>query len=333
LNAEIHIVDDLEDALSIPRKGIPVQLLKTPTVEGLLGIACLDWLIIVATWAGILLLPAWVLPLLILIAASRYHALGVLMHDLAHMRIRQKTLRVRLLEILAGYPLATTVNAMRYHHLRHHRDSGMPTDPYFKDGIERKPLACLLNVLRGVLLVPFWVVRSLYGLLAYYIPSMRNSYARVFLQDISGADLGSSAEVRQCAAEDRWLFLYLLLLGAILPMQPELAIYGYVIPVVIAALLAAHRLLLEHLYEPVSDRRVDSILRTTRDHNLGGPVAFVLAPHNIGYHIAHHLHPQVAWHQLPALRRWYAETYPDSYPLNARPAWHVLAVIAGKAAH
>lgn len=332
MSAEIHIVDKLEEALSIPRKGIPLELLKTPTVEGLLGRAGLDWTVILASWAGILLLPTWTLPFLIIVAASRFHALGVLMHDLSHMRIRQKTWTVRVLEVIAGYPLATTVNAMRYHHLRHHRDSGMPTDPYFKEHIEQKPLACLLNVLRGFLLFPFWVVRSLYGALAFYVPAMRHSYARVFLQDVSGEDLRSSREVRQCAAEDRWLLLYFVLLAMILPLHAKLAVFGYLIPVVLGGLLAAHRLLLEHSYEPITDRRIESILRTTCDHNLGGVVASVIAPHNIGYHIAHHLHPQVAWHQLPALRRWYAETYPDAYPQRARPAWHVVSVIAGKAA-
>jgi hypothetical protein len=47
-------------------------------------------------------------------AAGRFHALGILMHDCSHMPLRSKDLRIHLLEILCAYPLATTLDAMRY---------------------------------------------------------------------------------------------------------------------------------------------------------------------------------------------------------------------------
>ena len=58
-----------------------------------------------------------------------------------------------------------------------------------------------------------------------------------------------------------------------------------------------------------------TIIQTTKDHNLTGITRFFLAPRNIGYHIVHHLHPQVAWYALPELRKWYLRNHPDLYEL------------------
>ena len=63
---------------------------------------------------------------------------------------------------------------------------------------------------------------------------------------------------------------------------------------------------------------VDTIIATTNDNHLGwlGKVAF--APRNIGYHIVHHIHPQVSLEALPALRAWYEAKHPEVYPPPTR---------------
>ena len=83
--------------------------------------------------------------------------------------------------------------------------------------------------------------------------------------------------------------------------------------------------MMEHAYMAATDRRMETIIHTTADHNLSGIGRFFLAPHNIGYHIAHHLHPQVAWYELPKLRDWYRDNFPQQYPQDPRPPWHVLS--------
>ena len=85
-------------------------------------------------------------------------------------------------------------------------------------------------------------------------------------------------------------------------------------PVSIAGLLAARRLLIEHAYERVTDRRIETIIRTTNDNHLGALGAAVLAPRNIGCHIVHHIHPQVRLGALPRLREWYVRAHPGIYP-------------------
>ena len=310
-----HLADDLEHALDEAagrtRRDVPRELLRKSSTRELLLLAASDWCVILVCWAGMWALPAaW--PVLALVVTSRLHAFGVILHDAAHRPLRGKPLGIRLLEVLCGTPLATTLNAMRYHHLRHHRDSGMPTDPYFKSGVEERPLLRFLQTIRGVALVPFWTVRPWFGLLALGVPRLRTSYARIFLQDRSGADLTHSAEVLGCARAELGQVVFQLPFALWLAIDPWSFLWCYGIPVTGAGLLAAWRLLAEHHYTPTSDRTLETILATTRDHNLGW-TGWLLAPRNIGYHIVHHIHPQVGLRHLPRLRSWYL-THDPRYP-------------------
>jgi fatty acid desaturase len=279
-----------------------------------------EWTFIVALWAAMAVAPWWLYPPLLLMLGGRFHALGVVLHDATHMPLRRKTIGVRVVEVLCGYPIATTLNAMRYHHLRHHRDSGMPTDPYYKAG-RQTVLWWTLNTLRGVALVPFWTVRAAFGAAAFAVPAWRKPYARLFLQERTQDDLRSSREVIDCARAE----LGQLAFGAVVVLlalaHPRLVVLGYIVPVTIAGVLAARRLLIEHNYERVADRRVETIVATTNDHHLGALGALVLAPRNIGYHVVHHIHPQVQLAALPALRDWYVRNRPALYATTrARPS-------------
>jgi fatty acid desaturase len=314
-----HLAQNLEDALDaddqpeISRHAVPAELLEPPTSGRLVRMAAEEWALMLALWAALAVSPWWIDLVWMALLAGRFHALGVVLHDAVHMPLPRKTARVRLVEILCGYPIATTLEAMRYHHLRHHRDSGMVTDPYYKAGVQDR-WWWTLNVLRGLLLVPFWSARAYVGVIALAVPALRNVYAHVFLQDRTPLDLRGSAEVEDCARADRGQVAFqAAVIGAAL-FFPHAVLYGYVVPVSLAGVLAARRLLIEHRYTPVSDRRPETILRTTNDNHLGWLGAVVLAPRHIGYHVVHHVHPRVGLHALPRLRAWYVDRYPTQYP-------------------
>ncbi len=319
-----HWVESLDQALdaapvtTVRRSEAPAHLLGRPTIARLLRCAVEEWMLLGALWGLMFLGPMWLYPVLALLVAGRLHALGVILHDVAHMPLRSKGLAVRALEILAGYPIATTIDAMRYHHLRHHRDNGMATDPYFKAGAEERSGLRFLLWIRGVVLIPFWTIRTLVGLVASMVPAVRPFYARIFLQDRSGEDLRDSKEVVRCAQEDIGQLLFQLALLALWIRFPAPVFYGYVIPVIVTGLLSSNRVLAEHIYHPVADRRTETQFVITRDHGLGLIGTLFLAPRNIGFHIVHHLHPQVAFEHLPALRAWYMQRYPDIYPHSGR---------------
>ena len=314
-----HLAQDLEDALDagasphLSRRDVPRELLARATVPPLVRMAVEEWSFILLLWALMAVAPGWAYWVLLLPLAGRFHALGVILHDATHMPLRRKTPGIRIVEALCGYPIATTLNAMRYHHLRHHRDSGMETDPYYKAGAQG-PLWWTLNVLRGLILVPFWTVRALAGACAYLIPAWRNVYARVFLQDRTQADLRHHREVIDCARAEYGQLAFQAALAALAVAYPGAVLWGYAVPVSVAGLLAARRVLIEHTYERVSDRRIETTLVVTNDNYLGWLGTLALAPRNIGYHIVHHIHPQVALTALPRLRAWYLREHPELYP-------------------
>lgn len=308
-----HLVEDLERSLATAderptlgsepiRSQVPVSLLNPPRLSHLYRYAISDWAAILFCWWLMPRTSVLLYPLYAFLIAGRIHSLGVILHDLTHLPLRGKKFAYRVLEAMIGFPIASTLNAMRYHHLRHHRDSGMPTDPYLKPWFHGKTWMHLGLLGVSFFLVPFWTLRGPYGVLAYYYPKLRNSYAHIFLQDRTKDDLTYHPEVIACAREEHWQVLCHAIIGYITYLQPEFMLYSFFIPLAIAGILAGNRVLCEHLYEPTKDRSVKTILRTTVDHHLGILGQLFFAPRNIGFHIVHHLHPQVAFENLPPLR-------------------------------
>jgi fatty acid desaturase len=274
--------------------------------------------VIAALWAILLLVSpmvvVWLYLPVTLLVAGRFHGLGVILHDAAHLPPR-RSIQMSLVEALAGYPLATTIAAMRYHHLRHHRENGRETDPYLKPG-RQTALWWILHVLRGLLLLPAWTGRALVGVASLVVPGLRPFYARVCLQEREPGDFVHSAEVIACARAEvsQLVFQVALLVAAILSPVPVLL--GYVVPASITGVLAAYRLLKEHSYELASQHSMETVFATTRDNHLGWWGKILLAPRNVGHHVVHHLHPQVGLTRLPALREWYVTTQPELYRVN-----------------
>lgn len=303
---------------AVRRSNVPRALLRRSSLRGLLRMALEEWAVIALCWLVLLRVPnvavPWLYPMLCLVLAGRFHALGVLLHDASHMALRRKSVLAFAVEALCGYPVASTIDAMRYHHLRHHRESGMETDPYFKDG-SQSAWWWSLNVARGALLIPFWTVRASVGAFALGIPLLRNFYGRVFLQDRTKRDLTESAELIACARAEIGQIIGQALIVLVILRWPLAAALGYGIPITLAGILSARRLLLEHTYERTADRRPETIIATTRDNHVDWLGGLLLAPRNVGCHIVHHLHPHVGLEHLPRLRDWYREHYRELYPV------------------
>ncbi|QSQ21994.1 fatty acid desaturase [Pyxidicoccus parkwayensis] len=327
----------------LPRRAaVPHELLVQATVPGLLRLAALDWVWMGACWLAMARWP-WVTPLAVLVIAGRIHALGVIFHDAVHLRVRRKSVGLRFVEVLAGYPVASTWESTRYHHLRHHHDAGLPTDPYRRRPLHGWRMARAWLLLVGV--VPFWVLRGPVGLLAWAVPALRVPYARLFLQaraSIEGAEskegrahatpdgarplihapasagLKESDEVRACACSELGQVLFHLCVLALAWRWPHAVVWGYALPLLVASGFNAHRLLAEHTPAQAHGRTLADVLAVTADHGLGWLGRLWLAPRNVGCHVVHHLHPQVSLEHLPRLRAWYVARFPSHYPSPRR---------------
>jgi fatty acid desaturase len=288
-------------------RALPIELLGSARIPRLIGFALADWVAIMAIWILASQTPPWTYPMWILLLAGRFHALGVVLHDAVHIPRLRKKFAVRVLEVIAGYPIGSTIEAMRYHHLRHHRDLGMSGDPYLKAWVGKSEFRFWVMSLRYLLLVPLWILRGVYGSVAAYVPKLRDSYGRLFLQDRSGEDLTTSTEVIGCAREDRWQSLFYVCLVALAVFYARWMLTMYIVPLVVGGYFAGYRLLVEHDQEPNEDRSFETTIRSTRNHHLGLSGWLFFAPHNVGYHVVHHLHPQASLENLPKLQNWYDE--------------------------
>ncbi|ACY17255.1 fatty acid desaturase [Haliangium ochraceum DSM 14365] len=290
----------------------PAQLTAGPQPAHLLRLALLDWAAIAALWALMALTSAWMYPLWCLLVAGRMHGLGVIAHDAAHMPRRRwdaSAGRMRALEWLTAVPLGTSVRAMRYHHQRHHRSANLADDPYFKPILVERPYLAPAFVLRFLLLPYFWFTRSIYAWTVRARPALAPGYARVFLQDPT-PPRALNREVAACVRDDARVFAFLLLALALSSAFPGPLLFGYLLPVTLMAALVGYRFFREHSVQPARDRQPASVLAVTRDHSTSALERLLLAPHNIGYHAVHHLHPGAGLAHLPALRRWYDEQAP-----------------------
>jgi len=293
------------DLLRPAAQALPAGLLRPAKVSTLIRYALTDWVVIFSCWFALAWLDrGWLFPAAWLVIAGRFHALGVVLHDACHMRAQQRASKLMpLLELLAGYPIATSLAAMRYHHLRHHRHSGGPEDPYLKPGISHDRARRHVRRVLGLALVPAWIVRGFYGTVALFVPAMRDSYARWFLQDRSGRDVFASAEVLRCLrSEPPQALLFALLMGACV-QYPQIIVY-YFVPLVLAGAFNVNRVIVEHVHVACADHRAETVLATTVTHDRGGWSRLFLYPRNIGFHQAHHLYPTASFDCLPALHAW-----------------------------
>ncbi|MFK7825758.1 MAG: fatty acid desaturase [Oligoflexales bacterium] len=282
----------------------PKELMQAASWSTLCRHCLEEWLMIGVCWFGIKYSPNYLYPILALVISGRFHALGVILHEACHLR-RSRKFQSCIVEFLAGYPIASTIEAMRYHHLRHHLDTSQKTDPYFKEGIEKKIYLRVLMYLRSFLLVPFWMIRPIFGVLSFYHHGLRNFYGHVFLQDKSKNDLRKSINITHCINREFGQLAFQMLLGIVAFIFPIEIFYGYIIPVLITAFTNGHRVIVEHYHEAIPNRSPQILMKNTRDHGSKFIYRFLFFPRNIGYHRMHHLFPAVRQELLPELTRWY----------------------------
>ena len=265
----------------------------------LIAWALFDWMVIALGWLLIVASASTVVAAAgVVIVASRLHALGVILHDACHWR-GKKTAAWWAVEALAGWPIASTIEAMRYHHLRHHRDAGMRTDPYRHPLLERGHWARVLLSLRGALLPFWWTLRAFVAPWALLVPSLRTFYGRAFLQDRSGRDLRHEPELLSCARADLVQVAAHCAAGAAIVVLELPFLSCYLLPWMLGGIMNAHRVIIEHAPAENHDRTLATILATTRNHDAGRLVNALLYPHHIGLHQAHHVAPTAAFVHLP----------------------------------
>ncbi|MEO5807334.1 fatty acid desaturase family protein [Devosia sp.] len=220
------------------------------------------------------------------IIGGRMHGFGVLLHDFAHYRFidKRKALSDWVCELTLSWPILTTVAAYRSNHLAHHRYTNTDKDPdwMFKLGNHKftfpqswqhgvLTLASYLLVIGSVLDV-FSVAKRLSGAekppLSYRLTRLGYYLALAILFTLTGS----------------WMLFVLYWL------VPYLTTFFLLMHI---RSVAEHFGSMDYSHELGSTR---SVLPFYWER------AF-FAPHNVNYHLEHHLYPSVPFYNLPQLHQ------------------------------
>lgn len=219
----------------------------------------------------------------ILLIGSRLHALGVLMHDCVHYRaFRDRKVNMMVGELIA-WSVLTTAEGYRNHHLLHHRHLNTPEDPD-------------------------WVRKS--GQDKFHFPKDKATVAKELLFQLSGLGivelslmLRKGAEGKPVPAKIRALrlsfYLAVFALCITTGTLDKLALYW------LAPLLTSFPLVfyVRSVAEHHGNLSYDHLYTSSRTTIVKPWEGILLLPHNVGYHLEHHLYPQVPFYRLPALHR------------------------------
>ena len=246
-----------------------------------------NWILIAATIILTLKLESIAFYFLaVIIIGARMHALAILMHDASHFRfLRNKFWNDMVTNVTIMYPIFTSIEVYRNNHLKHHRHLNTDHDPDWVAKLGNRHFT-------------FPKTRSefLLTLFSYFILYQGFMDALWFLRRFGGVkQAGKVSQNRKIIKGTFYLLLFaaLTFFGAwkaylllwVVPYFSTFFMYQYI------------RSVAEHF----GDLAYEDDLSSSRTTKANFIEKFFIAPHNVGYHLEHHLYPGVPYYNLPKL--------------------------------
>jgi len=244
-----------------------------------------DWLVIAITIAICVKTDSWLLYIPgIAIIAGRMHALAVLVHDFAHYRfIRNKAVSDWVADLLLTWPLLGTFEGYRRNHIGHHRYLNTDKDPDWSLKLGSKEFTfpqemrfAVLNLLGY--LVGVSSVRDFVGLAKRLYKEDESSIAYKLLR--VGYYAVAATILTVLGAWHGFLVYW------VVPYVTLFFMFMY-----IRSVSDHFGSTMDYSHELTSTRTVIPYFWET----------WFFAPHNINYHLEHHLYPSIPFYRLKEL--------------------------------
>jgi fatty acid desaturase len=212
------------------------------------------------------------------------HALAILMHDATHYRfLNNRQWSDFVTNVFTMYPLFTNIDNYRNNHLRHHRHLNSEDDP---DWVAKL----------GVKAFTFPKTKSkfLLTILSYLTLYRGLSDAIWFFKRFQNPKKGEKQ------AKDKKQLIFVIILFAILTIGGWWKYYllFWVVPYLSTFFMFQY---IRSVAEHFGELEYDHLLNSTRTVRPNWLERFLLAPHNVGYHLEHHLYPGVPFYNLGKL--------------------------------
>ena len=252
-----------------------------------------DWrnvLSIISNWSQIFICfwllysyPSWVVFLIsLIVVGSRQFALAVLMHEGAHkLLFSNLTINDWVAQWLCAYPIFQDTKPYRPYHLKHHKFTETKQDP---DLILSAPFPISKSSLRRK------IFRDLVGLTGW----KRYSSTLISIFSTKADNLPKkfilvSKKLRGFLVSNLVIFLFISYffnwyIFFLLWWLPSLTYYSLIIRV---------RNIAEHVMVPNQNN-----LDNTRTTIASPVIRYLMVPHNVNYHLEHHLFISCPWYNL-----------------------------------
>jgi fatty acid desaturase len=309
----------------IPSRALaPLMRVRSATSAGAI---VLDLVLIAgAIAAAVWMLPWWCYPLVALVVGARQQAMIVLMHEAAHRKLfRNPAVNDSVGEVVLAWPFFVSMFSYRANHFAHHRHLNTELDPDWVrylglNAEERKNWQyqrTLWQVVRPLAadLVGLGVVRQVKRVVRLARP--RNHDPR---RAGPAADTEAARKFRGYSPLALWGFRLGLAAGLTVTGTWWVFLLYWVVPGLTVLKMGTRLRLLAGHFAIYGGEGI----RTTLTSPLG---RLLLGPHNIGYHVEHHLYPAVYFGCLPELHRMLAGRgdYAGGFPLRVtRGYWQLL---------
>ena len=266
-----------------------------------------DYLLL-AVVIGAMVSLAWqpafwlLLPLAWLVIAARQHAILVLMHDATHgLAARNRTINEIVGELLCGAPMLVTMSKYRIDHLQHHRTVNGPEDPDWRRKLDDDAEAAYWMFPRQESALRF-IGWSWLGSVRYLLRSFTHLSKSAPATAAADSPQDASPLPRRIQRARQVLYLSLAI-GLTWFGGWALFLLLWLAPILLVLpLIMRIRSIAEHFAVP-NDTQLDA----TRTIRCGWLEAFLLAPHQVNYHLDHHLQAAVSFAELPTLHQRFLE--------------------------
>lgn len=248
-----------------------------------------DWMVIFATiYACIQYFNPLTYILAVIIIGARMHALAILMHDATHYRfLKNRKMSDLITNVLTMYPLFTAIEIYRQNHLRHHKHLNTEHDPDWVAKLGKREFT-----------FPKTKKEFIITVLSYFVLYQGIMDAIWFLRRFGSPEAKSASKSGNSKA--RVLFYIVLFTVLTIVGGWKYYLLFWVIPYLSTFFMFQY---IRSVAEHYGELAYDNLLNSTRTVKTTFLERFFIAPHQVGYHLEHHLYPGVPFYNLPKLHQ------------------------------